>query len=281
MRLAVISDIHSNVQALEAVADELERLAPDRVVVAGDFLNRGPQPREVLALLDARGWPLLRGNHEDYLLSQRDPAQARTETEAAIMQPSQWTARLVWDDLDRIAALPDSLAVAAPDGSLALIVHASPRHNRDGIYRFTSDKELAVKLGPAPPPLLCCGHTHQPLVRQFGATLVVNVGSVGLPFTGDWWAQYGLLSWRGGRWEVELRALPYDREATLRAYETGGFLEGGGPLARIIREETLTALPQLGPWYELFADQVRAGVLSLDESVERYLAIPPEQITRF
>jgi predicted phosphodiesterase len=281
MRLAVISDIHSNLHALEAVAADLERLSPDEVVVAGDFINRGPQPREVVAYLRGRDWPLLRGNHEDYVLSQARAQQAPGPTEAAIMRPSRWTAEQVSDSLAWIAGLPEQIELRAPDGGRVLIVHASPRHNRDGIYTFTSDEELALMLGASPPPLLVCGHTHQPLTRVLGETLVVNVGSVGLPFNGNWMAQYGLLEWGAAGWQATLRSIPYDHAAALRAYDASGFLRDGGALARIVLEEALTALPHLGPWYEMFADQVRAGALDIEESILRYLAIPSEQIARF
>jgi predicted phosphodiesterase len=280
-RFAVISDIHNNAHALAAVIDDLARVRPDAVVVAGDFINRGAQPREVLGLLEAQGWPLLRGNHEDYVLAQRLPDVAANPIEASIMLPSRWTAQQVGDRLDAIAKLPLTLRLAAPDGSPVLVAHASPRHNRDGVYHFTTDDELRAMLAPEPPPLFCCGHTHHPLLRRVDGTLVVNAGAVGLPFNGDPRAQYALVHWEHGTWRPELRAVPYDREAALRAFETSGFLEHGGPLAQIIRQELRTALPELGPWVGLFAEQVRAGHISLAQSVQRYLALPPAQITRF
>lgn len=281
MRFAVVSDIHSNLPALEAVAADLEQQRPDLVIVAGDFINRGPQPREVLALLSELGWPRLRGNHEDYVIEQARLAQEHVSTDSEIMKPSQWTAQQIAAHLPAIAGLPLTIDLQAPDDSRVLVVHASPRHNRDGIYSFTSDDELREMLGPNPAPLLCCGHTHQSLIRHVDDVMVVNVGATGLPFNGDWRAQYGMLSWQNGNWHAELRAIPYDRERTLRAFEATGFLVQGGPLARIIMEEVKSALPHLGPWYQMFAEQVRAGALSMAESVERYLEIPSDQIERF
>lgn len=281
MRLAVISDIHSNAVALDAVVADLATLAPDVVVVAGDFINRGPQPREVCEQLFALGWPLLRGNHEDYVLAQRAGYVAADAAEAQIMRPSRWTAEQTEPFLAAIAALPDTISLTAPDGSAVLIAHASPRHNREGVYRFTTDDELRAMLGPTPPALYCCGHTHQSLIRRVDNTLIVNVGSVGLPFNGDWHAQYGVLDWTADSWRVELRAIPYDRERSLRTYVSSGFLESGGPLARVIRQELVSALPELGPWYGLFADEVRAGRIGMAESIEQYLALPRDQISRY
>ena len=71
MQFAVLADIHGNLPALEAVAAEIDRLRPDLVFVAGDFQNRGPNPREVTKFVAESGWTLLRGNHEDYVIRQR------------------------------------------------------------------------------------------------------------------------------------------------------------------------------------------------------------------
>ena len=75
MQIAVLSDIHGNLPALEAVAADLERLDPDLVFVAGDFQNRGPNPREVTQFVAESGWTLLRGNHEDYVIRQSQNPQ--------------------------------------------------------------------------------------------------------------------------------------------------------------------------------------------------------------
>ncbi|NTU66001.1 MAG: metallophosphoesterase, partial [Chloroflexi bacterium] len=69
MKLAVLADIHSNWRALQAVADHIEQWQPDRVVVAGDVINRGPRPVECADFILARGWAWVRGNHEEYVLS--------------------------------------------------------------------------------------------------------------------------------------------------------------------------------------------------------------------
>src|SRR4028118_421579 len=106
MRLAVISDIHNNLAALEAVLDDLRTISPDNVVIAGDFLNRGPQPREVLELVRSLGWLLLRGNHEDYVLAQCGHYAEDDPLANPIWQPARWTAPQIRQCADEIAALP-------------------------------------------------------------------------------------------------------------------------------------------------------------------------------
>lgn len=272
MRFAVISDIHSNLAALEAVIEDLKTVRPDEVVVAGDFINRGPQPREVLALLREYPWPWLRGNHEDYVIAQCQEFEPGDLLANPIWQPARWTAEQMGKRSDALASLPLSMNRKAPDGSDVLIAHGTPQVNNDGVFGKTSDDELRLMLGDEPPSLFVCAHTHAALLRRVDNTLVVNVGAVGLPFNRDPRAQYGVFTWKNeAGWHAELRAVEYDRKRTYRGFEDGGFLDGGGPLARVIRKEVETARPHLGPWVRCFADDVRAGRLSVAQATERYL----------
>ena len=96
-KLAVLSDIHGNFAALQAVADHIDRWQPDAVVVAGDIVNRGPRSRDCLRFVLARaaemGWQIIRGNHEEYVLGVvRDPG-ARPGLDGAVRENVGWTAR--------------------------------------------------------------------------------------------------------------------------------------------------------------------------------------------
>src|SRR5690349_15633113 len=192
-KLAVLSDMHGNFAALQAVADHIKRWRPDAVVVAGDVVNRGPRSRDCLRFVLARaadsGWRIIRGNHEEYVLRVvRDPS-ARPGLEGAVRENVGWTARQLGDDLPLIDGWPAQASLQAPDGGEARVVHASMRSNRDNILPDTPDDVVRAQIAPAP-PLICVGHTHRPLVRTVDATLVVNAGSAGLPFDGDVRASY-------------------------------------------------------------------------------------------
>ncbi len=277
MRFAVISDIHSNFPALLAVDQELKELAPDFVVVAGDFINRGPQPRHVLDFLLDKKWPLLRGNHEDYVIAQCEGFAPNDIRANPIWQPARWTAEALGknDDAFRTLPLTTTLSEIATNRVLdtnALVAHGTPQVNNDGVFNRTTDDELREMLGENPPHLFIGAHTHVALMREVDATLVVNVGSVGLPFNGDARAQFGIFTWQNSAWKAELRQMEYDREATYRAFETGGFLKNGGPLARVILHEVETARPHLGPWVRAFAESVRGGEMSVTQATEQYFA---------
>jgi predicted phosphodiesterase len=271
MRLAVLSDIHSNLAALRAVAADIAAHAPDAVVVAGDFINRGPHPRGVRDFLGERGWPLLRGNHEEYVIAQCAPLPDGDALLHALWQPARWTAeQLDWDG-DSLARLPLMLELHAPDGSPVHIWHGTAQRNNEGIFPNTPDDALPALTGHHETlPLFVCGHTHVSLVRRLGAMLVVNSGAAGLPFDGDPRACYALLDWNQG-WRAEIRRIEYDREEALRTFDSEGFVRDGGPIASIVRREVETARPQLGSFIRHFADAVRADEITLDAAVAAYL----------
>jgi len=274
-KLAVLSDIHGNFAALQAVADHIDRWKPDVVVVAGDIVNRGPRSREclrfVLARAAASGWHIIRGNHEEYVLSVVREPGTRLGLEGAVRENVGWTAQQLGDDLAVLDSWPAQVSLRAPDGGEARVVHASMRYNRDNILPDTPNATLREQIAPAP-PLICVGHTHRPLIRNIDATLVVNAGSAGLPFDGDTRASYAQLTWDAG-WQAEIVRVEYDRDQAARDYAESGFMRDNSPIAALIYDEFRTAHPRLSSWMARYKDAVLAGELTAAESVRDYLAL--------
>ncbi len=269
-RIAVIADIHGNLPALEAVLADLESAAPDEVLVAGDLVGRGPQGREVVEAIAAGGWRALRGNHEDYLLSFRRREVPEDWWETEEWAASRWMAAQLGEEAARyIAELPFALEPAtAPD---LLLIHGSPRSNNEGLGPWTSDRELDRHLVGIRQEVLVCAHTHRPMVRRLADGLVVNVGSVGLPFNGDRRAQYAILEHRDGRWEVETRQVDYPLAAILEVYRASGFLAAGGITAELLRLELVHARPLLVPFLKWAAATGREpGRRLLEEFLELF-----------
>jgi putative phosphoesterase len=264
VRLAVLSDIHGNLPALEAVLDDIAARRPDMVLVAGDLVNRGPQPAEVVEWLRMLAYPTVKGNHERYVL---DAADAVDPTEGgATFEPARWAMRqLSVGQLAYLRDLPFSLHVDD-----LMVVHASPRHDQDAIFLRTTEAELHEKLNSY--ARVVCGHTHVSLVRHWAGGLVVNVGSAGNSFEGDPRARYGWFEKRAEGWHVEIVALPYDVDAVLRAFDAGDYLETAGPMARLFRLEFATGRNHLIPAFLAHRAAVEAGVMSLADAAARYLA---------
>ena len=157
------------------------------------------------------------------------------------------------------------------DDSEVRVVHASMRGTRDGIFPKTPDDLLREQIAP-PPKLFVVGHTHIPLVRTIGETLVVNAGSAGLPFDRDPRACYAQLTWQAGRWNAEIVRVEYDRAQADRDFDETGFVEQAGPIAVLIRDELAQARSNLFEWTRDYEAAVIAGYLTMAESVTRFLA---------
>jgi predicted phosphodiesterase len=273
MRVAILSDIHANLAALEAVVSHVDDWKPDAVMVAGDVINRGPRPLECLRLIEERrargGWRVIRGNHEDYVLSEANASPDRPEWERTLCQHTTWTYRKVRAELPSFAAWPERLDM--PGG--IVIMHASLKGNRVGIYSQMADAEMSelVDTGCA---AYCVGHTHMPFVHRLGKTLVVNSGAVGMPFDGDPGACLAHLELENDKWRAELVRVPYDRSRTDRDYRESGYLEEGGLIVKLIYEEFKTARAKLGKWHRQFEKLVVANHITMEASVEEMLTSP-------
>lgn len=279
MKLAILADIHANFVALQAVTAHIEAWQPDTVIVAGDVVNRGPRPLECLRFVQERqrtaGWLLVRGNHEDYVLKHTRPNAPRRGLQFEIHRHSFWTYQQLNSNVSALEAMPRKQSLLAPDGSTIWVTHGSILGNRDGIYPETTDAALRQKIEPAA-TLFCVGHTHRPLVRAIDGTLVVNVGSAGLPFDGDPRPSYAQLEWHCGQWQVRIIRLDYDRHRAEHDFFETAFMEGSGPLAHLILDELRTAQSRLYQWTDLYQPLVLAGEMSMEESAREFLTTVDE-----
>jgi putative phosphoesterase len=275
MKIAVLSDIHGNLAALEQVIEHVESWQPDQVVVNGDIVSRGPRSRDCFLLLQEKqrqaDWFLLKGNHEEYVLDCGRPDCPMAGPAYEINRFAHWTYQQLNGEIKALAALPEQFEWTAPDGRTLRVVHASMRNNRDGIYVRTSDDELRNQLDP-PPAVFVTAHTHRPLIRQLDDTLVVNTGSVGAPFDNDRRASYGQFSWSCEGWRAQVARVPYDRQKTECDYVESGFLDEAGPLAQLMLLELRKARGLIFRWAHHYETAVRNGDLTMEESVRRVMA---------
>lgn len=280
MKIAVLADIHANIQALQAVGDHVDRWQPDAVWVAGDIVNRGPSSPECLNYIQNRqrrqGWRVIRGNHEDYLISQSQPDIPRSGPTYEMLQPIHWTVAQLSGRIVELETLPEQVKQRFPQAGEMRMVHASMRGNRVGIYPENTDAELRSLIAPAP-AVIVVGHTHRPLIRTLGDTLVVNAGSVGLPFDADVRAGYAQVTWQKGKWNARIMRLPYDLDQARQDYQTKGFLAGGGPLVKLILKELETGLSQLYQWVSRYSQAVETGQITVSEAVAEFLEAPITQ----
>ena len=228
-RIAVLSDIHGNLAALEAVLDDLAGQDAEMIVNLGDILSGPLWPVATADRLIALDLPTIRGNHERQLL-EPDPAR--------MGETDRFTAARLRDDHRAwLAGLPGRLA----PGPEVLMVHGTPASDLEyfletvtpgGLRAATVDEAAARAGAPRGERVILCGHTHVPrcLVLPDGR-LVVNPGSVGLPAytddhpwphaveTGSPDARYAMLARTASGWQAQLRRVAYDHGAAARLAE--------------------------------------------------------------
>ncbi len=235
MKLALISDTHGNLSALEAALADIEQLGADRVVCLGDVASFGPQPQETLRRVQALGCPVVLGNTDAYLLKPRtlqDIAKPKADTPLTLDIESWCAERLDDSDRDFIRTFQETVRLEL-GGLDILCFHASPRNYNDIITANTPDGELATYLETRA-PLMFGGHTHTQLLRRFQDTTFINPGSIGLPHEilvdgtarNPARAEYALLEVVRGQPSVTFRRVPYDLGPLLEAVEASGMPHG-------------------------------------------------------
>lgn len=236
MRIAIISDIHGNHVALDAVLADLAGQPIDQLLCLGDAVQGGPQPAEVVAQLRRLGCPVVLGNADAWLLTGEETgAESISSARLQMMQAVRaWSlAQLSEADRAFIAAFPPTITLQLGSDQTLLAYHGSPQSFDDIILPDTPQEQLASLLGEHTADLFCGGHTHVQFLRRLGPgpQIHFNPGSVGLAyshhhpadaFRADPWAEYALLTVDGGRIGLEFRRVPYDLAPLLAAYTRSG-----------------------------------------------------------
>lgn len=215
MRIAIMSDIHGFNLAFEAVLADIERQGPfDETIVAGDLVEGGPGPAQVIQMLRDGSFTVLRGNTD------RDTVNAFEE---------DWDERGFRYVIDQIGAegieyladLPFSRRITPPGGTSPdddlLVVHANPHDLERPLSPAMSDCDLSDVIGNTRAAVIAFGHVHIAYTRQLDRTLLVDVSAVGNPKDQDLRCKYGIVAWDAAAraWTAELRRIPYPLEETV------------------------------------------------------------------
>jgi len=210
MKVLVISDLHANWPALEAVLDAEPH---DALLVCGDLVSYGPHPREVVEFVQTHATLAIRGNHDHALATGKDCRCSPASRPLALPTLACHATMLGEDQFRYLRRLPYTGSLRL-EGYTYHAVHASPR---DRLYRYTltpdaPDRHLAGQVRQVRADFVLLGHTHLPMVRGVGFRLVVNPGGLGQPRDGDPRAPYAVIE--DGR--VQLRRVRYDVERTVK-----------------------------------------------------------------
>lgn len=223
MRIAFISDIHGHFQALQAVLSDIAKDHAQAMICLGDVISLGPQPREVIELLQRTDCQFVMGNHDECFV---DPAQMTMVCYLAeeIYTLNKWTAEQVSEEqFNLIRTFKRTINMEDENGHQLLCFHGTPRCNHEGIVPETPDTEVGAYLQGHSENIFVGGHTHRQMIRESSGRLILNPGCVGSVF-GDQsikgqrlsrrpWAEYGILDLSHAGVSFELKKVPFDVQA--------------------------------------------------------------------
>lgn len=199
MRIAIVSDIHGNIAALDAALMDIETHQPDRLFIAGDLVMNGPRPSEVVQrvmVLEKAGAYVVQGN-TDIAVADGDYAAAfpwLDEVPASQRQVAEWAHdQLSGEELDYLRRLPAERRLWAGE-TLVLLTHASPGSQTAGLPVDLDGPTLVQRVTRSDARVIVCGHTHVADVRELGRKLIVNPGSCGYAFDEDPAAAWAMLT---------------------------------------------------------------------------------------
>jgi putative phosphoesterase len=220
LRVAALADIHGNIQALNAVLEEIEREPPDVIVVCGDVAT-GPFPNDTLQRLMDLGDRayFIRGNADRELISAYDSRlQFDPEEDNPARFFSSWSAQQIHQrQRNFLARFEDRVVLEVLGLGKVLFCHGSPRSDEEIITMLTPEERLEKILAGVNERVVVCGHTHHQFDRKMEGYRVINAGSIGMPYEGKPGAYWALLGP-----EVNLRRTEYDFErAVEHALSTG------------------------------------------------------------
>lgn len=219
MRVAIFSDVHANYTALAAVLADIERRGADALVCLGDIVLKGPQPKESVDRIRSMAIPAVLGNCD---------ASFGGEFDVTAYKPQNKTQEYLLEDYERCLAVLSADDVAwlssrpilktqVVEGQRLDLFHSTPRHIYELVWPWDSEEKLVTQIPEADTAVAVYGHIHRAFVRWVpGGKIVVNAGSVGLPFDGDPRASYLMLELGPDGASPQIIRVAYDYEQAVR-----------------------------------------------------------------
>ncbi|WP_297523703.1 metallophosphoesterase family protein [Thermococcus sp.] len=222
MLIALISDIHSNLEALQAVWREIG--GADVILCMGDLVGYGPNPNEVVEFvrgrMEERNFLCIRGNHDNAIAFGAEWGFNPYAREAV-----RWHQRVMSiENLEFLRRLPVRGLFKDDAGRSYLMIHGSPRAPLDEyLFPWLPESEFRTVLGYVRQDDLLVGHTHVPMLKLINGRRIINPGGVGQPRDGDWRAAYALINTDEEPPDnVEFHRVEYDVEETARKIVEAG-----------------------------------------------------------
>lgn len=236
MRVAVLSDIHGNVQALESVMKDVKENHCEKVFCLGDLAMAGPQPVDIIDFVkEQNNWVVIQGNTDKMIADFSEELLENVKNSFPVMGNALADDVVVIKEEQKsfLAELPPKMELVL-EGVKVLLVHGSPRRNNEDILPDMPLSVIEEMLECTDADLIFCGHTHVPAGYQTNKKqTVVNVGSVGRPMTPEPLACYVIADFSDGTFSIEHRFVKYNTEEAAKVMSSRNFL-GADKLAEMI-----------------------------------------------
>lgn len=220
MPVAIISDIHGNLIALDAVLDAIAARNIKQIICLGDVAATGPQPREVIARLKEVGCPVVMGNTDDWLLKPAPKEHDDPEMQR-IHEMEFWASQqLSTEDRAYLTSFQPTISYTLENGQRLLAYHGSPRSYKEHITPSMLATDLDAALSGHEADIFMGGHSHMQMFFRHRRSIVLNPGSVGLAFDHGWpfdntvrnppWAEYAIIDALNDVLTIELHRVSFD-----------------------------------------------------------------------
>lgn len=224
LRVAVISDIHANTTAFQAVLDDMESQRIDKIIFLGDLVANGPRPKESLEMMKKLK-PLvwIKGNTDNWFKEIDSDFIPATEKEERLYSLYKYAKKILTKaDIDLLLSKPDTELIEIDDVKV-LCVHGSNRYNNEPIGYMRKSEELEAIVNEIEADILVCGHTHLPYYLSLNGKRIINVGSVSLSMDGEPKASYGIIDINKGDLSYENRKVFYNIKEVIEDCIKNGF----------------------------------------------------------
>ena len=230
MKIAALSDIHSNHIALKTCLDWIDRNNINGIAFLGDYISDFPYPQKTLSLLKEislkyKTW-FIRGNREDYMINHHKKPNddwCYNSQSGSLLYTYE---NLTNDDIAFFEQIPISTEIDIIKSNPITICHGSPDNNRTLLYPNTTEiDEVVTNLNNR---LLICGHSHQPFIYKKNGKIIANGGSVGFPpGNGQTNSQFIVAEYKNNNWNVEIVSLKYDIDKAINEFYESDLITKG------------------------------------------------------
>lgn len=224
MKIAFISDIHGNAVALEAVLDDIKTKGIDKIYILGDICYRGPEPARSLNLVRSLDAEVIKGNADEWVVRGIREGEVPEKVLELMNTERQWTVdQLAPSDIEYLENLPTQLQFTV-DGVEIAAFHATPDSLFEIVPPHAEDEKIeATMMKPASADVYVYAHIHRPYIRYIRGKVIINIGSVSLPFDGMTKASYGLVEIENGNLRTSIERVSFDIEKVIQLYKEGNY----------------------------------------------------------